>query len=257
MMRRIDPEYLKRTAQSEEVRALKARGYELLRLKPGSKVIDVGCGPAIDTVPLARLVGPTGFVVGVDADPTMIAEANQLASSSGVGAFTRHIVGNATSLPMNSCEFDACYCERLLQHIPWALNFDVVREMMRVMRPGGRVVLIDTDWATLSIAAQDPLLERRVAAENALFFANPFSGRYLLALAHNAGLAVVSVQSLALQLSLETLEYLLRPALQSAVHSSRLGAHEVRRWSGDLRAARDYGLFFAHVSTVMLTAENR
>jgi ubiquinone/menaquinone biosynthesis C-methylase UbiE len=257
LIQRIDPEYLRRTAQSDEIRALKARGYELLRLKPGAKVIDVGCGPAIDTIPLARLVGPTGFVVGVDADPAMVAEANQLASSDGMGAYTRHIIGNATSLPMNPGEFDACYCERLLQHIPWALNFDVVREMMRVMRPGGRVVIIDTDWATLSIAAQDPLLERRVAAEFALFFANAFSGRYLLALAHNAGLTAVSVQTVALQLSFEALEYLLRPALQGAVRSGRLGAQEVRRWSGDVRAARDYGLFFAHVSTVMLSAENR
>jgi ubiquinone/menaquinone biosynthesis C-methylase UbiE len=256
-MQRIDPEYLKRTAQSDEVRALKARGYELLRLKPGTKVIDVGCGPAIDTIPLARFVGPTGFVVGVDADTAMVAEANQLASSAGVGAFTRHIIGNATSLPMGPGEFDACYCERLLQHIPWALNYDVIREMMRVMRPGGRIVIIDTDWATLSVAAKDPLLERRIAAEFGIFFANPFSGRYLLALARNAALTVVSVQTVGLQLSFQALEYLLRPALQCAVRNGRLGEQEVRRWSDDMSATRDYGQFFAHVSTVMLTAENR
>jgi hypothetical protein len=129
--------------------------------------------------------------------------------------------------------------------------------MMRVMRPGGRIVIIDTDWATLSIAAQDPLFERRVAAEFGLFFANPFSGRYLLALARNAGLSVVSVQTVALQLSFQALEYLLRPALQCAVRSGRLGEQEVRRWSDDMSATRDYGQFFAHVSTVMLTAENR
>jgi len=256
-MQRIDPEYLKRTAESKEVRALKARGYDLLQLKPGGKVIDVGCGPAIDTIPLARLVGPTGLVVGVDADPAMVAEANQLAFSGSVGAFTSHIVGNATSLPTNPREFDACYCERVLQHIPWSLNFDVVREMTRVTRPGGRIVIVDTDWATLSIAAQDPLLERRVAAEHALFFANPFSGRYLLALAHSAGLTVVSVQTIALQLSFEALDYLLQPALQNAVRNGRLGVQEVQCWRGDMCAARDYGLFFAHVSTVMLTAENR
>src|SRR5262249_50532803 len=168
----IDPEYLRRVAQSPPVRTMKDRAYELLKLQPGESVLDLGCGPAIDTIALSALVGVNGRVVGIDSDPTMVAEANRAASKQA--ASVRHVSGSASALRFGNEEFDACFSDRLFQHIPWIECVTAVREIRRVLKRRGRAVLIDTDWGTLSIAAPDPFLERRIVQEHAFGFAHPF-----------------------------------------------------------------------------------
>jgi SAM-dependent methyltransferase len=246
-MLRFNADYLRRTAASPAVSAVKQRAYELLRLEQGDSVVDVGCGPGIDTVPLARIVGPAGYVFGIDADPAMVAEANQASSSSGTGAFTRHIVGQATSIPLDTASADACYSERLLQHLTWAAAQRAVAELVRIVRPGGAVVVADTDWATLSIAARDPYLERRVAWQHAASFPNPFAGRYLPALLLRAGLVELTTETYALPLTYEAMEFLLYPTVAAGVASGRISAAEAAQWWHAVRDLRDHGQFFAHV----------
>jgi hypothetical protein len=147
---------------------------------------------------------------------------------------------------------DACFCERVLQHIAWPNVPKVATEIMRVVRPGGKVVVIDTDWATLSIGAEDPWLERRLVAEHTLGFANPFSGRYLISLFRGTGLVDMSVETFDLELTLESVEFLLAPALQRGVAAGRIGRREVYRWTHGLRGLAEYGRFFAHLSMVLV-----
>lgn len=253
MVRKINPEYLKRTADSSAVRRIKTRALETLGLAAGTRVVDIGCGPAIDTVEMARLVGPTGFVLGIDGDPVMVDQANQTAIREGVGAFTRHILGDATALAQRSGDFDACFCERVLQHLSWVDVGRAAREIVRVVRSRGRIAVIDTDWATLSVGSGNPLLERRIIREHALRFPNPFSGRYLLLAFRTAGLDNINIETFNLQLSFEAVEFLLRPAIEGGIASGRISAFEAGRWFLELYAARDYGVFFAHVGIVLLT----
>jgi ubiquinone/menaquinone biosynthesis C-methylase UbiE len=248
---RIDADYLRRTAASPAVRAVKQRAYELLRLQEGASVVDVGCGPGIDTVPLARIVGPAGYVFGIDADPAMVAEANRASSDSGTGAFTQHIVGQATALPLDTASADGCYSERLLQHLTWPTARRAVAEFVRVVRPGGAVVVVDTDWATLSIAAPDPLLERRVAWQHAAAFPNPFSGRYLPALLLRAGLVELTTETHALPLTYEAMEFLLYPTLRAGVASGGIRPFEAAQWWYAVRDLRNHGQFFAQVCLVL------
>jgi len=249
---RFDSAYLRHTAESPAIRAIKATAREHLELGEGGRVLDLGCGPAIDTIALARIVGPSGFVLGVDSDAQTIEEANRSAVSEGVGGFTRHIVGNATAVPWESSQFDACFSERLLQHIPWMDAGKVVSEMVRIVRPAGRVVAVDTDWATLSIACEDPWLERRVVAGYASMFANPFSGRRLPALLRVGGLLDLTVDTYDVALTGVATNFLLRPWLRLGVATGRIGLAEVARWEHSMRTAIQYGLFFAHVAMVMV-----
>lgn len=154
----VDPGYLE--ASLVLAAASKQSSYDELRIGMGAQVLDVGCGPGLDTVHLASIVGPTGAVTGVDADPAMVTEANERAAADGLSDVVGHVVATADDLPFDDASFDAVRSERMLQHV--ADPVAVVREMVRVTRPGGRVVLLDTDWASLSIDTSLYDLERRM-----------------------------------------------------------------------------------------------
>ena len=78
----VTADYLREAAQM--LADLKQKTYAHLPARPGSRILDVGCGPGIDTIPLAEIVGPSGEVIGVDIDQDMLTQAEELAISRGV-----------------------------------------------------------------------------------------------------------------------------------------------------------------------------
>jgi len=157
----------------------KQASYALLELAPGHRVLDLGCGPATDTLTLGQLVGPSGEVMGVDYDGEMVGEANRRAAAAGMGAWVKHRQADATTLPFEPEVFDAARSERVFQHL---LDPEgALAEMTRVTKPGGRIVVSDADWGTLSIDTPEVELERRLTR----FLVdrcvnNAYSGRRLL-----------------------------------------------------------------------------
>src|SRR5438105_1750801 len=101
----VDADYLKATG--ELLARAKLRSYACLQIEPGHRVLDVGCGPATDTLALGALASPLGRVVGIDRDAAMIAEARRRASLAGMGEWVVHDEADATSLPFDAGEFDA------------------------------------------------------------------------------------------------------------------------------------------------------
>jgi ubiquinone/menaquinone biosynthesis C-methylase UbiE len=126
----------------------------------GHRVLDVGRGPGTDTLPLARLVGPTGHVSGVDLNRAMVEHANQRAAAGGMGAWVDHRVCNAPALPFADASFDACHAERVFLHLPRPEA--ALAEMVRVVTPGGRIAVIDGDGATCSIDTPESDIERQI-----------------------------------------------------------------------------------------------
>jgi ubiquinone/menaquinone biosynthesis C-methylase UbiE len=252
---RCDPDYLRRAAQSPVIQAMKLRAYDHLRVTTGSRVLDVGCGPGVDTIPLAKRVGPSGFVIGVDPDHSMVSAAASFALAEGVAANTRHQVGVGMALPLPDGEVDGCLCDRVLQHVSWPACRSVVAEAVRVLRRGGRLVLIDTDWGSLSIATERPELERIVAREHQLSFANPFSGRYLPALLRSSTAREVAMETTAQPLTYESVTFLLMPTLQRSVQAGRLSPAAGHEFLSSLWLAHAYGIWCAHVMMTLVAGE--
>lgn len=149
---------MRRTTAWPEIVELRAFEARHLALGDGDLVLDAGCGRGEVTRALAAQVAPNGRVVGLDASDTMLTTARRLSDvDAGAGAPTSATItwrlGDVQVLPDADGSFDAVRAERLLQ---WTDDpAAVVAELVRVVRPGGRLGLIDTDWRTLAFDLPD------------------------------------------------------------------------------------------------------
>jgi ubiquinone/menaquinone biosynthesis C-methylase UbiE len=183
--------YLDAVTSHDAVQAYKQKSFALLGLRPGDHVLDVGCGAGDDARALARIVGPGGQVVGVDASVAMVEEARR--RSDGHGLPLEFHVGDAHGLAFAEGEFDGVRADRVFQHLDDPER--ALAELIRVTRRGGRIVVADSDWGTLALDGSDRETTRAVLDEIAAAIRNPWMGRQLFGLFHRAGLAEVVVES--------------------------------------------------------------
>ena len=248
----IDPQYL--DAMSGLIKQNKQRTYTWMHIHPGHSVLDVGCGPGIDTIALAELVGPTGYVVGVDADAAMIAEADQRAEQAGCRAWCRHKQADATALRLETSAFDSCRSERLFQHVHNPAG--VLVEMARVTKPGGWVVIQDADHGTWSIDTPEVDIERRlirVLAERMVF--NGYAGRQLYGLFKRQQFIDINVEIRPLYFTnYAQFRYSIQMDIieREALSAGFVTEEELYRWQQNLEEAETTGTFFAHAAAVLV-----
>jgi ubiquinone/menaquinone biosynthesis C-methylase UbiE len=147
------------TARWDATVELRAWERHRLRLVEGERLLDVGCGLGDAALALAEDLGATGEVVGIDASASMLSVARERARAAVCPA--RFSVGDALAIDEPDQSFDAARSERTLQ---WLVDPQAaVDEIARVLRPGGRVSLIDTDWSTLRLDVGDSTVTARVS----------------------------------------------------------------------------------------------
>ena len=152
------------------------------------RLLDIGCGPGSITLGLAEKVAP-GEVVGVDLQPSQVAQAQALSAARGVKN-VRFEVADVYLLPFSDGSVDAVFAHVVLMHQREPVG--ALQEMRRVLRPGGVVGVRDTDWGGRIHAPMTPLLEQwyaltvRVREHNG---GNPFMGRHHRELLLEAGFA--------------------------------------------------------------------
>jgi len=127
---------------------------------------------------LAQFVGPSGQVIGVDNDRAMLEKADQSAEQAGVSSIVEHQYADAEALPFEDNYFHASRSERVFIHLRNPAR--VSAEIVRVTRPGGRIVILDTDIGTLAldtVERETELQLKRYFVEE--YLNNGHSGRQL------------------------------------------------------------------------------
>jgi arsenite methyltransferase len=214
--------------------------HEALGAQPGDSVLDVGCGPGFYSSELLDQVGPDGSVTGVDQSPQMLAVATRRGEGrTGI----RFEQGDATALPVGSGAFDRALSVQVLEYVadvPAALA-----EMHRALRPGGRVVIWDVDWATVSWHSEDPDRMARVLKSWDDHLADPSLPRTLTASLRAAGFEDVRMDGhgfATAELTKETYGGAALPVIERYVRQQ--GSPDVDAWADEQRALGERGEFY-------------
>lgn len=162
-----------------------------LALPPGSRVLEVGCGTGAMARRLARLTGFSGEIIGADQCAAFIEAAARFAREEGVGDRIEFRTGDAHNLGFPPQSFDAVIAHTVLSHVTDPET--VLREMARVLRPGGTMVVFDGDYSSLSYGFPDQEFGQRMdRALAAVTFNNPLIMRDLPRLLPQLGLKLVA-----------------------------------------------------------------
>jgi len=122
-------------------RQLRQRLLDLSRLQSGEAVLDVACGTGTLAILAKETVGRSGMVCGVDASPEMLARARSKAAKAGVEV--RFENAAAQALPLPDASFDLALGTMMLHHLGRTARRELAAELRRLVKPGGRVLLVD------------------------------------------------------------------------------------------------------------------
>lgn len=232
-------------ADTAEILAQRRRVVELLAPGSGWRVLDVGCGPGHLAAELAEAVGPHGRVYGVDVSADMIALAEHRELE------LVHVSG--TALPFEDGSFDAAVATQVyefIEELPAALA-----ELRRVLRAGGRALILDTDWDSVVWHSSDPPRMRRVLDGWRARVADPHLPRTLARQLADAGLETIHREVLPI------FDPLGLPDGYSAHQIEHLGESavgvpraEIEAWAADLRDLAAAGEYFFSLNRYVFLA---
>jgi ubiquinone/menaquinone biosynthesis C-methylase UbiE len=239
-------QYLDTTRATDFFQEIKQRTIALMDLHPGESALDVGCGTGEDVRALAAKVSPGGRAVGVDVSSTMITAARQRAGESKSNV--EFVQGDVQKLGFEDACFDAVRGERLLQHTP---DPDAaLREMVRVVKRGGRIVIWEGDLDLFVIDAPDYDTSRIMQRFLCDSFHNGDIGHRLYRLFLERGLVDVCSKPRVGQftnLALIESAFDLAASVERAVERKLLEREPATRWLESLRSSDRLGRFSSAV----------
>jgi ubiquinone/menaquinone biosynthesis C-methylase UbiE len=238
--------YLDTTRATDFFQEIKRRTFTLLEVRAGQNVVDIGCGTGEDVRALAAQVGPSGRAVGVDISSKMIATATE--RSGNRDSNEEFVQGDVQKLPFNDACFDAIRAERLLQHTPDVDS--ALREMSRVVTPGGRIVSWEADLDLFIIDAEDYHTSRIMQRLISDSFRNGSIGHRLYR--RFLELGFVDVQSTPLVHSFADFPLIetafdLTASVERAVKQNLLRADRAMLWLDSLRSDSQSGRFISAI----------
>jgi arsenite methyltransferase len=238
-------EQLERMYSSPQVVGQRAKFRELLAARPGETGLDVGCGLAHLSLELATDVAPGGRIVALDSSEHMAGEAQARVAAAGLADTVTVRQGDATALDLPDASVDFVVAAQVYSYVPDVVG--AVVEAARVLRPGGRLAVLETDWNLCTYESADPALTRRLLEARAQHFAHPHLPRQLHRLMHAAGLTLSRaevVPILETRYDPESFGAGMLPVVRSAAVRSGIDATVVDRWVADIKARTTDGEYF-------------
>lgn len=239
-----------------DVVAVRQQVLHLLALQPGERVLDVGSGPGFLAEEMAAAVVPGGSVCGIDISEAMLGMA-RVRSSHAPSADLIYELGDARRTPFPDSHFDVAVATQTYEYVsdlPTAFA-----ELYRVLRPGGRALVLDTDWDSIVWHSSDRTRMERVLAVWNEHLTDPFLPRTLRQQLEHAGFRVREQTVIPLfnaSSGLDTYSHLVVGLIEQFVISrGSLPRDEVTAWVQDLRRMEEAGTAYFSLNRYVAVVE--
>jgi ubiquinone/menaquinone biosynthesis C-methylase UbiE len=231
---------------SSSFRPVKRFALSLLQLEPSQFALDLGCGCGDDLREMASLVAPSGLAIGVDNSASLIEEARRRHSLDGLPL--KFEKGHAAQLRWPDGFFHACYADRVLQHLNDPDR--VLREVNRVLKPRGRIVVVERDWGMVRLDAADGTTTNTILDRARTGIVNGWIGKQLSKKLRNTGFTAIEVYPHWIDIEkFATVNALLdlQTVLDHAVAERLIQRRSAELWIADLLDRDRAGKFFASI----------
>jgi arsenite methyltransferase len=226
---------------------------DALGVREGERVLDVGCGPGFFCAELLDEVGPGGWVTGLDSSPQMLALAERRCAGHENVSF---VVADASELTVEDQSVDAALCVQVLEYV--ADFSTALSELHRALRPGGRAVVWDTDWATVSWHTLDQARMGRVLRAWDEHLAHPSLPQRLAPALRAAGFDEVEIAAHTFATDGRdsgSFGGFVIPLIEAFVPGHNgVGAEETEAWVAEQNELRERGEFFFAYTQFCFTA---
>jgi SAM-dependent methyltransferase len=240
--------FLEEADRLEGIRAVQRALRRALSLRPGTRVLDAGCGIGLETARLAA-EHPETLVTGLERNADLLAIARRRTRAN-----LRWLEADLTALALPEASFDAIRTERVLMYLPAGRFERVLEQLVRLLRPGGRLALFELDYgATILVpgAAGEAVVERADAALRASL-PQPLAGRRIPGLLAARGMRDVVAEPYSFAVS----EPVWRRIVSDTLTAGPPAHAAVLAWLREQSAAAARGEFVA-AFTGVLTAASR
>ena len=238
---------------SPEIERQRKRTVEVIDPQPGERIVDIGCGPGLLTHELEPAVGSAGRIVGVDSSTAMLELARK---RCGQLPNVEFIESDATDIAVDDASADVVTCIQVLLYVDDVEK--ALQEMHRVLKPGGRVVILETDWRSTVLHSHDEVLTEKIIEAWDKAVPSPRLPPRLGPLLREAGFTSVQTEAFPLQSSDCTPDgFSMAMAAQSADEACKQGTiskTQSQDWLDSLQQLGDEGAYFFCVNRFLITA---
>ena len=155
--------YIKKLTETHPLRESILRlAIRFLKLPPGSRGLDAGCGIGLPALLLAEAIGPDGHVTGLDVSPELLLHGEKIVKESGLSGQISFKEGDIHKLPFEDDSFDWVWSSDCAGYPSAEKPVSLLKELARVVKPGGTVALLA--WSSQQLLPGYPLLEARLNA---------------------------------------------------------------------------------------------
>ncbi len=239
---------------SSDVVAQRQHVMQALGLRAGERILDIGSGPGFLLLEMAHAVGSSGRVAGIDISNSMLAMAQKRCAAH---PWVELREANAMNLPFDDHEFDAAVVTQVYEYI--ADIESSLAELYRVLRPGGRALIVDTDWESLVLHTSYPDRSRRVLSAWDQHLVNPTLPRTLIPELRRAGFALTHSTVIPMynpDYDPDTYSYGWISIVVSFVSRwSGMIKEEAKAWAEDLRQLGERGEYFFSLNRYLFLVE--
>jgi len=247
-----DLTYLKRASLVDQIKEIKLHTFDIMEISDGQKILDMGCGTGDDALAISKMVGKSGKIVGIDVNSEAIQTAQGKVSPENSNI--EFICQSGEELKFKDNYFDSCRSDRVFQHLK--NNSRALSEMVRVTKPGGKIVIMDPDWGTSMINSSNKKVTRTILNTLTDSMQNGWMGRNLFTLFKKQNLKNVAAEPIVFNsYDFKTAKYLfmLDNMIEKATTNNEITEGEAKEWLQELEEKDKQGLFYAGMVGFIVT----